>query len=443
LLLAALSANRTNASGYRSLYLLETETGGYYYCDAVTCELAPYFSEVCPNEGSYGSGLDCRPCLPGGTCPGGPRLWALPGFYKAQDEFAYVEPVRCMKPAEQRCLGGRFSPCGKGYTGERCARCAQFYFSESGYCRDCRSEESRNELTSVLSLAFSSAVVVALALAFFSERYVNLSLVFLMSVQELSLLLWSVSPYFREAVVDRLRVFKGIAFSYNFARPECNVGKELSGLEYYGYTLLLLLLMYGFEACAALLYQWRHREGPQEDWVRSPSKPRLVRAAIAVYTITYMELAVRTIRLMRCIEVDQADGSSVHVLQFDQATQCFTTAHTALYVWSWVVLLAYLVCIPLSLFYIIHKNASVIDAALEVTGSSGVSLDAPEVAYKKEVLLQGQRFDYHWGFLYRGLKSDYYFTRYCAWCGASVVSGLCYRAAAAAHVSVLEDQRPV
>ena len=69
----------------------------------------------------------------------------------------------------------------------------------------------------------------------------------------------------------------------------------------------------------------------------------------------------------------------------------------------------YLVGIPVWLFYTMYKNASSIDAAMEA--DSGVSLDAPEVAYKKEVLKHGQQFSYRWGFLFRGLKPDYYFTR--------------------------------
>ena len=29
----------------------------------------------------YGSGLNCIPCMTGGVCPGGYRVWALPGYW--------------------------------------------------------------------------------------------------------------------------------------------------------------------------------------------------------------------------------------------------------------------------------------------------------------------------------------------------------------------------
>ena len=38
-----------------------------------------FLTEDCPTFGMAGRGESCRPCPPGGYCPGGDRIWPLPG----------------------------------------------------------------------------------------------------------------------------------------------------------------------------------------------------------------------------------------------------------------------------------------------------------------------------------------------------------------------------
>lgn len=37
------------------------------------------YTDDCPQVGMFGRGSACRACLPGGFCPGGDRVWPLPG----------------------------------------------------------------------------------------------------------------------------------------------------------------------------------------------------------------------------------------------------------------------------------------------------------------------------------------------------------------------------
>ncbi len=164
----------------------------------------------------------------------------------------------------------------------------------------------------------------------------------------MTLLLWSVSSYFGPVTEQRLRLAKAIAFSYNFSRRDCRVGKVMTALEFYGGTVLLLLLSYVAGTLGAFLYQWRRKKSRHEQWWWRPAKPRVLRAALIIYAITYMELAQRTFRLMACQQVPRTGAQANEwVLRFDQATACWTGAHTAIYVFCLLVIMFYLVLIAL------------------------------------------------------------------------------------------------
>ena len=47
---------------------------------ATMLSLNLYYTEDCPRRGWFGTGLSCMPCLNGGYCPGGRRIWPLPGW---------------------------------------------------------------------------------------------------------------------------------------------------------------------------------------------------------------------------------------------------------------------------------------------------------------------------------------------------------------------------
>lgn len=96
-------------------------------------------------------------CPQGGYCPGGNRIWPLPGWYGiasrrtgevtherltgracmdrwVTDEFAgTVAP--CYPP--ERCLGGRFANCREGHTGAYCSLCEEGWYMKNDLCQQC------------------------------------------------------------------------------------------------------------------------------------------------------------------------------------------------------------------------------------------------------------------------------------------------------------------
>ena len=113
----------------------------------------------------YGVGLTCRPCPEGGFCPGGNRVWPLPGWcvlfqryllllliflvlfpltsyctrahrWNYNEFTGYVTECR----PQLRCAGGRFSQCNAGYRGDFCGLCEDHYYESGAECRPCEPE---------------------------------------------------------------------------------------------------------------------------------------------------------------------------------------------------------------------------------------------------------------------------------------------------------------
>jgi len=111
-------------------------------------KLVYYTSSLCLEEGQWtddGKG-GCRPCPTGGFCPGGGRVWPLPGYWSYSE---FQAPVECM--VAESCLGvvantvaDSMSPsgnqpytntantCAVGYEGTRCGQCAPQYYQQTG-----------------------------------------------------------------------------------------------------------------------------------------------------------------------------------------------------------------------------------------------------------------------------------------------------------------------
>jgi len=86
--------------------------------------------------GYVGTGTNCHTCPAGGTCPGGNRIWPNAGYWNPSEFSGYVSAC---DPAE-RCLGGRFSTCRVGHTGDLCSSCiAGYYMDANNLCTQCES----------------------------------------------------------------------------------------------------------------------------------------------------------------------------------------------------------------------------------------------------------------------------------------------------------------
>jgi hypothetical protein len=90
--------------------------------------------EACVEIGWVGNAETCRRCPIGGYCPGGSRIWPLPGYFTFGEFTGIV--TRCQPPLE-RCIGSQFSLCGIGYTGDYCSECDDNFYVQGNFCLPC------------------------------------------------------------------------------------------------------------------------------------------------------------------------------------------------------------------------------------------------------------------------------------------------------------------
>ena len=167
-------------------------------CDPVVFNVTD--TSTCTNPGdalsrrcAYGADDTCRVCPEGALCPGGNRIWPLPGWWAASESAIDTLEI-CEAPPgltrADRCPGAPLTrllsfddgarrgvsassalgfPCGVGFrTGSvRCAGCAAGYFPESsGACTPCPSSDAFNGVAvPALKLAAAlTAIFVSLTL---------------------------------------------------------------------------------------------------------------------------------------------------------------------------------------------------------------------------------------------------------------------------------------
>jgi hypothetical protein len=117
-----------DADGYTTI-TITTRAG-----PAVNLTSALLLVESCTGIGWVGSGASCRRCPLGGYCPGGGRIWPLPGYFSF-GEFTGVV-TRCQPPLE-RCIGSQYSLCGLGYVGDYCSQCDDNFYIQGNFCLPC------------------------------------------------------------------------------------------------------------------------------------------------------------------------------------------------------------------------------------------------------------------------------------------------------------------
>jgi len=82
-----------NYTGYANVTVYNPD-GGYGMGEDII-----FFSIDCPQPGLIGRGTDCRACPYGGYCPGGNRIWPLPGWYV----LASLSSLHCLKACASSC----------------------------------------------------------------------------------------------------------------------------------------------------------------------------------------------------------------------------------------------------------------------------------------------------------------------------------------------------
>jgi hypothetical protein len=143
-----------------------------------------YSSLLFYSSSSCGAGVwkedgagDCLPCPLGGICPGGGRVWPLPGYWSWNEWQAPVACARveaCPGYSAESALssGGTDSAytdtqqCTEAYTGARCADCSPGYYQLNGQCFFCGSDVDQSAtiaLTVIVGLSAMAALAVAAA----------------------------------------------------------------------------------------------------------------------------------------------------------------------------------------------------------------------------------------------------------------------------------------
>ncbi|KNC48952.1 uncharacterized protein AMSG_04697 [Thecamonas trahens ATCC 50062] len=109
--------------------------------------LLAFVGGACVAPGTYRNRLECSSCPPGATCPGGDRVWPLPGYWNSGEGADYN------------------SACAPGYTGQLCLACADNHFKRGATeCVPCGSSALAPLLVTVLAaFVFSAAAVMILA----------------------------------------------------------------------------------------------------------------------------------------------------------------------------------------------------------------------------------------------------------------------------------------
>jgi len=95
-----------------------------------------YITDECPETGEFYNQGNCSNCPTTAYCPGGDRLWPIPGTWSPDSQTV---PYPCPPPAS-RCTGNLDSPCAEGYQGELCAFCQEGYQvvnTTSNVCESC------------------------------------------------------------------------------------------------------------------------------------------------------------------------------------------------------------------------------------------------------------------------------------------------------------------
>ena len=197
-------------------------------------------------------GLYCLPCPSGGYCPGGGRVWPLPGYWSFSETS---QPVECALP--QACPGALSSPtvtasgtrltqvCAAGYAGAFCVDCDVGYYADLQRCLSCGLESAElTELVALLCIAAALFVSLSVAVAVASANHLSTAVSAVLVVQHLSVvgkLGGQQVPSSLTWLVQTFSIISMLNFDIQFVKPGCVVS-VLSFLTVYWATLGLVVL---------------------------------------------------------------------------------------------------------------------------------------------------------------------------------------------------------
>jgi hypothetical protein len=330
-------------------------------CEKVESKLSHvlFVSDDCPVAGSFGKGTDCKPCPKGGVCPGGNRIYPLPGYWNAGETSGFVSPCS----STERCLGGPLSSCGVGYMGDYCALCAPSFYADGDSCTSCNLKKATGvvALVAVTFIFFFFVVVFVGAILFASDSKLSNVAMILITIQVIQSVGVTAStrlPTFLKTMFSILRL---MSMDFSFIRTECtNTAFHMSPftLKYVGTLGLFFTILVTVWLCIPLIQGfWRlriyfyPRLNAKYQKIKLFYRYRKIRGTLLVMTIFYSALTARALASFDC---HRQNGS--WYLASEKSTRCFAGPHIGLLITSLFIFAVISLGFPLALIVGFEKN---------------------------------------------------------------------------------------
>jgi len=216
----------------------------------------------------------CAPCPEGAYCPGGGRMWPVPGYWSVDE---WTVPTLCrvaeacpgvdLTTALQPGPNGTIIPtqantgtalCATGYTGRSCVQCAAgWYQLDGGSCFPCGSHtDQTRDLAMAALVSVFVMLVLASAVTFLSAAHLAQWFQLFCVLQDLAVVGADgakSSPMWRAQLVTAFRYISLINFDIEVLKPGCAGIPQLTFVHKFYFTLAAVLVTAALFALAALL----------------------------------------------------------------------------------------------------------------------------------------------------------------------------------------------
>ena len=349
----------------------------------------------------------CEPCPTGGYCPGGGRVWPIPGYWSFNETSA---PIECALP--HVCPGAVSAPtleadgsrltsvCSEGYEGDLCKDCDYGYYTDGQLCLSCGLQSSdKLELGFLLIAAGSLFLAMAVAVAFSPAAKLSTYVAAVIMIQHASVVGKLGGQSLPSSLQWLTQVFNVLAilnFDITFIKPGC-VTAALSFITVYWATCALIAVVSLMFVAASMVRAYLSMRQERQQICSEPQstplsdssqvgngsetprsldnavssetrdrllhipwrwrfKARVVHSHLILGSMMYLRLATMTLEAVNCTSVMQADGSTAYVLKIDLTTECYAGPHLYSAMFLWPMLFGYCVGFPLLCFWVLYRS---------------------------------------------------------------------------------------
>eukprot|EP01132_Coremiostelium_polycephalum_P004264 gene4264-5336_t len=207
----------------------------------MSCDLMNqlYYTSDCQLKGYYGV-TDCKPCPVGGICPGGNRIWTVPGYWNKDEKSI---PHEC-KPASA-CLGNingtkSRSLCSEGYESDYCSTCSDDFYRLDEMCVSCLNQPSDYRV--IVSVVIIFFIIVFLSIILLHDKHLDTIVSILLSAQQLVQIGINASKHFNSGLQHFFNVLSAVLFDYRFLNPGCSIG-SVTFFHVFAGTILVVVII--------------------------------------------------------------------------------------------------------------------------------------------------------------------------------------------------------